>query len=112
MVEGEVSPCAAIFPHRAVRPARRDEEKYAATPSAGTPRNAPKTLWRKRTWAGEATWVCAKMGGMRAQKKRSKRPLCDGAERDRTDDLQSAILALSQLSYNPIIRHDDVKKWS
>ncbi len=27
-----------------------------------------------------------------------------GAERDRTDDLQSAILALSQLSYNPIKR--------
>ena len=30
--------------------------------------------------------------------------LCGGAGRDRTDDLLNAIQALSQLSYNPILR--------
>ena len=42
---GDVSPYAAISPHRAVRTARRDGMKYAATPSAGLmPRNAPDVI--------------------------------------------------------------------
>ena len=44
-MEGAAAPYAAIFHHRAVRSARRDDGKYAATPFAGArPRNAPKVL--------------------------------------------------------------------
>ena len=48
---GEVSPYAAILHHHAERSARRDDAKYAATPSSGA--KAPQ---RPRCEAGGCLW--------------------------------------------------------
>jgi hypothetical protein len=62
---------------------------------------ASNFLIKQLGWTGKA-------GGAGKQRRDpERRPICKangGAERDRTDDLKLAKLALSQLSYSPVVR--------